>query len=582
MKRIFIILILLGISFAAVSSVQAAGASLYLSPASGTYAVGGSFSVAVKVNSGGTDINAAEGVLVFNSNQLNVVSISKTGSIFSLWTNEPTFSNSVGNIVWGGGTPSGFNGSSGTIMTVIFKANANASAQVNFSSGSVLAADGKGTNVLVSMTGGTYTIGPKITAPPAEEVSPEAEYIPPAMPTGAPATPIISSATHPDPDKWYSNNSPEFSWNLPSDITAVKLLIGHLPTVAPTVLYSPPIFSKKLDELSDGVWYFHVQFKNNYGWGGILHRKVLIDTETPQLFETKIDNGGDPTNPTPILHFKAIDYISGIEYYEVKIGEREDIIPVKIAKTVVSNPYEMPVQSPGKHTLIIKAVDAANNETLSALDIIIEPLEKPIIIEIPQSLEVGDVLEVKGTSSYSDARVTVFVKQQGEEPVQGDVNTDNEGNWIFIYEKTLEKGIYQVWAEITDSRGAKSKPTEEITISVSLTPFIKIGKIAIDYLSIMIILIALVILLILVILYGWRRITVLRKKIKKETKEAQKALEKAFGNLKEEVRTEVAKIDRRPGLSLREKKISDKLKKALRKSEETISKEIKDIRRELK
>jgi len=230
----------------------AGSASLYLSPPSGTYTVGSTFSIKVKVNSGGEAINAAEGTLIFNPNELRVNSLSKSGSIFTLWTTEPTFSNSSGNIVFGGGTPSSFTGTSGTIITISFKGKASASAQVKFSSGSVLAADGKGTNILDNMNGGVYTLKPGVITPPAEEeIPPEEEYIPPIIPGGAPVAPVLSSSTHSDPNKWYSNNKPEFSWRLPADATAVKLLIGKIPAVAPIVLYTPPISEKKLEELSD-------------------------------------------------------------------------------------------------------------------------------------------------------------------------------------------------------------------------------------------------------------------------------------------------------------------------------------------
>ncbi len=158
-----------------------------------------------------------------------MVSLSKTGSIFTLWTTEPIFSNSTGNIVFGGGVPANFSGTSGTIMTINLKAKANASAQVNFSSGSVLAADGKGTNVLATMSGGTYTLKPSVVTPPAEE-APAEEYTPPTTPTGTPAAPIVFSSTHPDPEKWYSNNNSEFTWKLPSDVTGVSLMLSEKPT----------------------------------------------------------------------------------------------------------------------------------------------------------------------------------------------------------------------------------------------------------------------------------------------------------------------------------------------------------------
>jgi len=547
---------------------------LYLSPPSGTYTVGSNFSVKVKVNSGGTPINAAEGTLVFNPDELQVVSLSKNGSIFSLWTTEPTFSNSTGNIVFGGGSPSSFTGTSGTIITITFKAKVSASAQVGFSSGSVLAADGKGTNVLATMNGGVYTLKPTIITPPADEEPP------PSPPGGTLAAPTVSSSTHPDPDKWYSNNDPEFSWKLPSDVIGVSLLLHENPFGDPGPISDGLMESEKFeDDVEDGIWYFHIKFENKYGWGSITHRKVLIDTEPPEPFEIEVDNGGDVTNPTPILHFQTTDALSGVEYYEVKIGEGDALLITVIA--IKTHPYKMPPQAPGKHTVIVKAIDVAGNSTPATTNFTIEPIEPPVITDFPHTFRVGDILTIKGTSKYPDAVVTVFVKKEGEEPRVKDAKTDNEGNWSFVYEKSLEKGTYQIWAEITDNRGAKSNPTEKITLAVTLPTLIKFGKIAIDYLTIMITLIALIVFLILVIFYTWYRISLWRKRPRKETKEVAESVIRAFRALREEVQEQIEYLDKKPGLTKGEKKIRDKLQEALNISEEFISKEIKDIEKEL-
>ncbi len=572
MKKAFGLLFILILLFTATSSVKAGGASLYLSPSTGIYQVDKTFSVAVKVSSGGEAINAAEGKLVFNPSELEVVNISKSGSIFSLWTTEPTFSNSAGNIVFGGGTPDNFIGTAGTIIAISFRAKASASAEVGFSSGSVLAADGMGTNILASMKGGVYTLKSEIIVPP--------------IPSEAPTAPIVSSSTHPDSKKWYSNNDPEFSWQLPSDVTGVSLLLHKNSFANPGSASDGLIESKKFEDVDNGTWYFHIKFKNKYGWGKITHRQVLIDTAAPESFEIEVDNEGDPTNPTPNLYFQTTDALSGVEYYEVKI-DGEDDAPTKEAATK-TNPYKIPPQPPGEHRIIVEAVDAAGNSTFATADITIESIEKPVITDFPQAIKAGDVLIIKGTSKYPDAAVTVFVKKEGEEPSTKDVKTDNEGNWTFIYDKSLEKGVYQVWAEITDNRGAKSNPTEKITIAVSLSGLIKFGKITIDYLTIMITLIALIVFLILtilfsilIVLYVWYRISLWRKRIRRETREAKRSVGQAFSNLRKEVQEQVEYFDKRQGLSKREKEIRDKLQKALKVSEESISKEIKDVEKEL-
>jgi len=561
-----------------VEEAQAASTSLYLSPPSGTYGVGSTFSIKVKVDSGGQAINTAEGTLIFNSAELQVVSLSKTGTIFTLWTTEPTFSNSTGNISFGGGTPGSFTGSSGTILTIKFKARASASAQVGFSSGSVLAADGKGTNVLANMQGGVYTLESKIVTPPTEE-SPSEDYVSPPTLTGTPSAPIVSSSTHSDPEKWYSNNAPEFSWKLPSDVTGVSLMLHKKATANPGPISDGLIESKKFEDVEDGIWYFHIKFKNKYGWGKITHQKILIDTIPPEPFEIEVDDEGDPTNPCPVLYFATTDALSGVEYYELKIRDG-DAIPITAA-ALKTNPFQMAAQSPGTHRIITTAVDGAGNTTIATIDVIIEPIEAPVFTEIPQVVQVGDVLTIKGTSKYPDARVTVFVKKEGEDPRGLDVKTDSQGNWLFIYDKSLERGAYQVWAEITDTRGAKSYSTEKITITATLPTLIKFGEIAINYITIMITLIALIIFLILIIVYSWYRISIWRKRLRKETREIEESLINAFRALRKEVQEQIEFLDKKRGLSSREKTIRNKLEEALKVSEKFIGKEIKDVLKEL-
>ena len=163
---------------------QVKAATLSASPNTGVYTAGGTFSTRVVINTSGAAINAAEGSLTFDTQKLSIVSISK-GSIFNLWTVEPTFSNTSGTVTFGGGSPSGYSGSAGTVLTITFRAKTAGTAKVNFRDGSVLAADGKGTNVLTSMSGGTYTIA-------AADVVAEPEVIEYVAPANTPGLPIIT------------------------------------------------------------------------------------------------------------------------------------------------------------------------------------------------------------------------------------------------------------------------------------------------------------------------------------------------------------------------------------------------------
>lgn len=563
-----------------VNKTSAIGASLYLSPSSGTYTVGNTFSVQIKVNSGGVAINTSEGTLVFNPDKLEVKSISKTDSIFTLWVQEPAFSNSLGTITFAGGKPSpGYTGAAGTINTITFKAKTAtfATADLTFAVGSVLADDGKGTNVLTNMGSGVYTLVARETGTIPQTPSEEGETAPSGVSGQTPAAPVVSSLTHPDETKWYSDNDPEFTWQLPSDVTGVSLLLHQKADANPGLTSDGLVTSKNYEDIGDGIWYFHIRFRNQYGWGDILHRKVSIDTENPDPFKITIDNEGNSTNPAPIIYFETTDSLSGIDYYEVKIGDQ---IPSTTQASTILAPFRPGVVPAGKNTIEIKAFDKAGNFALASADLEINSIGTPKITKIPKSIRIGDVLTIEGEAE-PEIGVRIYIQMTDKEPIFEKVSANLTGKFVLNYEKVLAKGDYVVWAQAEDERGALSSPTKKYSLEVGLPPFLKFGKMALDYLTTMITLIILIVGAIAVIFYTWYRVSMWRKKVSKETKEVSQSVSGSFRALRDEVEEQISMLDKKPGLTKGEKEIRDKLQEALDISEKFIAKEIKDVEKEL-
>jgi hypothetical protein len=574
--QIIILLIVLVFSFSFFAKEASAvnSASLYLSPSTGSYTVGNTFSVEVKVNSGGVAINAVESTMSFDPDKLEVRSISKIGSALTLWVQEPTFSNSAGSINFAGGKPSpGYSGSSGHLVTITFKAKTAGTTYLNFAGGSVMADDGKGTNVLSSMGTGSYVLSVKTITPiPPEE---EEEYVPTE---GVPAVPKVYSATHPDETKWYSNSNPEFTWKLPSDILGTSLLFSEKPTANPGDVSDGLTESKNYEGIKDGTWYFHLKYKNQYGWGEILHRKVLIDTVPPDPFDVRIDNEGDPQNPSPAILFKATDSLSGIEYYEVKIDELGSLVKAEDVKDGAY--YPLPLK-PGKHKVEITALDMAGNSAIASAEFEVLPLETPRITKIPKTINIGDILEIEG-EALPGVSVRIYIqKKDAIEPILKTITADLSGRFAFTYDKLLAKDNYFVWAQAENEKGALSYPTKKYPLEVGLPPFLKFGKIAIDYLTTMVTLIVLVAVIILIMFYAWYRISLWRRRLRKETGEVSQSVNDSFRNLREEVSDQISMLDKKPGLTKEEKVIHDKLRRALDISEQSINKEIKDVEKEL-
>jgi hypothetical protein len=246
-------------------------------------------------------------------------------------------------------------------------------ANLSFSSGSVLANDGKGTNILASLGSASFDLAESVISVPAPSV---------AAVAGTPSAPEISSITHPDQNKWYSINDAKFIWPLPSGITSVRLLIDKKPESVPTVTYTSAIDSKEIPDLEDGIWYFHARFRNSAGWGAISHFRFQIDTEPPEPFIIKFIDGKETDNPRPSVLFDTTDPLSGIDYYKIKIGEG-DIFPVS-AEIVKHNPYTLPLQAPGRRNILVQAYDKAGNYTSAKEEFTILPSKAPVV-EVKES-----------------------------------------------------------------------------------------------------------------------------------------------------------------------------------------------------
>ena len=239
MKRKFSILLIVILSFLIAPSAKAEGVSLYLSPQTGTFFVGGTFTVSIYVNTKGNEINVVEVDLRFPPEILQVTSPATGESFVSEWLSPPSYSNVWGKITFKGGIPGGIITSAGLISTITFRAKSPGLAKVEFlESSKVLLNDGRGTPVSAATIGGLYEI-----------------LIPP------PEGPSISSPTHPDSDLWYRDNNPSFSWEKGEGITDFSFSLSQNPQEEPDTISEGDINFKSYTEISDGIWYFHLKAK---------------------------------------------------------------------------------------------------------------------------------------------------------------------------------------------------------------------------------------------------------------------------------------------------------------------------------
>src|SRR3989338_8081775 len=419
-------------------SPAASAATLFISPPSVEVGTGDKLTLDIKIDSEGVGLNAAQAVIRFPNDILEATGLDKTGSAFSFWLEEPNFSNADGVISFIGGIPYGVTGGSIQVLKVTFTAKGTGSGSLTVSDAAVAASDGSGTNILSKTVSASFTVVPKKVVPPTpvpapvEVVPPPVEIVRKPVPTGKlPVKPALKIQLYPDETRWYNLTSVfNVAWELPLDVTGITTALNNQPN------YVPP---KK----SEG------------------------------LFEISAIEGESSDSPTPTLQFGTNDALSGLKEYQIRIGDGELI---KVSAADYTGIYALPILTPGKRQVIVKAVDNAENGIEDSITIETLPIASPVITFVTQELfsEETRGLNVKGTS-LPDIKI-LFQLYAGEALIaEGATSGDEMGNWEFTFDQPLRNGDYKVTAQSLDARGALSLAVDSPSIKVKSKPIIQIG-----------------------------------------------------------------------------------------------------------
>ena len=267
--------------------------------------------------------------------------------------------------------------------------------------------------------------------------------------------------------------------------------------------------------------------------------------------------------------FDTTDSLSGINYYKVKIGEG-DFVSVT-TELVRSNPYALPLQKPGRRTILVQAFDNAGNYSVATERFSIEPLHTPVFTAYPRELRADEMLTVTGETQYPGSQIIIWLQREKGIPQKSVVTSDQDGKFIFTTDKKLADGTYKLWAEVVDARGAQSLPTDTLTITIVQPMLARIGF----FLAVTVPLTALALLLAFVTRHGRHTFTVLKKKLKKETSKAEHAVHKTLSLLQADAEshaTLLKKAQHERQLTTEEKKVLRQLKKALDDADKLASK----------
>lgn len=146
-------------------------ASIYFTSSSQNFYTDDTFIVEARMESFEDEINVIDGSFSFNADVLRIKELSTGGSVFSLWAEQPSFSNEEGIVRFVGGVPDGFQGGNGLILKAIFLAATEGKSNIVFSNDTaVFLSDGKGTRAVLTKTPLFISIAAKPkAAPPKDE-----------------------------------------------------------------------------------------------------------------------------------------------------------------------------------------------------------------------------------------------------------------------------------------------------------------------------------------------------------------------------------------------------------------------------
>jgi hypothetical protein len=352
-----------------VGSAQAA--TQYFSPSAGSYSANSSFSVGVYTSSADQAASAFSGYISFPTDKLRVTAVSTSGSVVSIWVQEPTYSNSSGTISFEGFIPNpGFSGSGGKLLTITFQALGSGPAMVAYSGGSVLANDGLGTDITTGLGSASFTLGDAAPVPtpvptPTPEPSPAPEPTKPAVPSA----PALSSLTHPNQEAWYAQANPQFSVGIPAGITGVSVLFDQRSQSVPGTVSDGLGGSYGYQNVADGIWYFHARLKNAQGWGPAAHFPVRIDITAPTEFVVTPIVPEVQDQPVQ-LQLSAIDSGSGLSHYVIGI-EGQEPFTLTAQEVIDQSVVILPAPaSPGQHKVTVTVYDFAGNSQVQTVDVV--------------------------------------------------------------------------------------------------------------------------------------------------------------------------------------------------------------------
>jgi hypothetical protein len=347
------------VSFAQYSNIDASKlvprAEISFSPRTGSFVEGSTFEVPILLNTKGNSINSIELKIIFDKDKLSIIKPSNGSSIIGVWVEPPKYDNTKGTASYVGVVPNGIVTASGQIGSITFKALKTGLASVRIGNESTLLLNnGLGTEVTFDSIKANYSIIPK-----------------------APEGLNVFSETHPFQGDWYNNNNPVISWDGGASFDGYSFELDNKPSTIPDNIIDSTETTRSYENLSDGLWYFHIKASKNGVWGSTTHFLIKLDTVPPADFkpESNYVVASIALVERTLISFFTTDNLSGVDHYEVGVIDKSQPLTESPVFIETESPYQVPLKAGSNLRVVVRAIDKAHNVRDVSVDV-----KPPILI----------------------------------------------------------------------------------------------------------------------------------------------------------------------------------------------------------
>ncbi|KKS34955.1 MAG: hypothetical protein UU98_C0044G0011 [Parcubacteria group bacterium GW2011_GWD2_42_14] len=323
--------------------------TLELDPPSATLSQQFEYRVGIKLLSGGEAINAAEILLAYDPQKIQVIEIDFSRSFCNQsLILQRDIDNNAGLVHIVCGIPgTGFSERSGIVADLFLQPTEDGLFTLKFAPETkVLASDGLGTEVLRYAVDGSYVIAKQLG--PEETVSGQT---------------LVFSPTHQNQERWYSKRETVFTWTQRNDST-YRYSFDNSIEDGFTSATSIKGDTLQVAVLTDGIHYFTLESRSDAGVQRVNY-KVKIDSQSPIPPTVNVSTNKPHVGELVRFEFMGSDALSGLQSnFYIKF---DDGIFFPFGNSFVTAFYES-----GKHTVTVRTYDLANNFSDTVVPIVVQ------------------------------------------------------------------------------------------------------------------------------------------------------------------------------------------------------------------